>query len=319
MLFRSIHHVTEDFSSININVNVADIAFIVSTDGESRVECHENDKRTHTVSIENGALTIREQKNFNIFNFFSFDLSKPRVTLYLSRTDFDTLTINSDTSLIVVPQEFSFNECSIDTSTGDVSYKAPTSVALDIKVTTGRLMVSDVSPASVKLQSSTGSVTLSSVKAAGDIGIKASTGRIYIENVECGNLSLKNSTGEKTLINIKCKNLATNCSTGNTTIKNIECQSLTHESDTGSIDMSNVIASGKFDIETSTGRVTLDGCDAANINIETDTGNVKGTLLSEKIFYAESNTGRIKVPHGASGGICEVQTDTGDITFTIEQ
>ena len=314
-----IHHVTEDFSSINIDINVADITFIVSPDGKSRVECYENDKRTHTVGIEGGALTIREQRKFNVFDFISFGFSKPRVTLYLSRTDFDTLIINSDTSLIVVPQEFSFNECRIDSRTGDVSYRATTVGALDIKVTTGRLMVSDISPASIKLKSDTGHVTLSSVKATGDIEIKASTGRIYIENVECGNLSLKNSTGSKTLTNVKCQNLAINCTTGDTELKNIECQGLTHESDTGDVDMSSVIASGKFDIETSTGRVTLDGCDAANINIETDTGNVKGTLLSEKIFYAESNTGRIKVPHGASGGICEVQTDTGSITFTIEQ
>ena len=48
-----------------------------------------------------------------------------------------------------------------------------------------------------------------------------------------------------------------------------------------------------------------------------DTGDVEGSLLSEKIFYTETSIGNIRVPKGTSGGMCEVETDTGDISFTI--
>ena len=295
-----IHHVTEDFSSINIDINVADITFIVSPDGKSRVECYENDKRTHTVGIEGGALTIREIKNINILNFIGIGFDSPRVTLYLSRTDFDALTINTETSRVVVPQEFSFVKSTITTDTGDVSYRATTSGELSIKATTGRIMVSGVSPASIKLKASTGSISLMSAHVAGDVSIRTSTGRMHIEEIECQKLEMVSTTGDKGISDVKCQNLYV-------------------ESSTGYVHLTNVIASDKLGIEADTGRVILDGCDATSIKIETDTGDVEGTLLSEKIFYAESDTGRIKVPHTTSGGICEVKTDTGDITFTIKQ
>lgn len=295
-----IHAITQDFSSINIDVNVADIAFIVSPDGESRVECYENDKHTYTVGIEGGALTIRDKRNFNVFNFISFSFSKPRVTLYLSRTEFDALTINTETSLVVVPQEFSFVKSTIVTDTGDVSYRATTSGELSIKATTGRIMVSGVSPASIKLKASTGSISLMDARVAGDVSIRTSTGRMHIEEIECQKLEMVSTTGDKGISDVNCQNLYV-------------------ESSTGYVHLTNVIASNKLSIETDTGRVILDGCDAASIKIETDTGDVEGTLLSEKVFYAESDTGRIRVPHTASGGICEINTDTGDITIKIQQ
>ena len=49
----------------------------------------------------------------------------------------------------------------------------------------------------------------------------------------------------------------------------------------------------------------------------TDTGEVKGTLRSEKIFFTESDTGKISVPKSVTGGRCEITTDTGDIEIEI--
>ncbi len=47
-------------------------------------------------------------------------------------------------------------------------------------------------------------------------------------------------------------------------------------------------------------------------------GDVKGTLLSEKAFFAESDTGDIDVPKTNVGGRCEITTDTGDIQIQIQ-
>ena len=64
--------------------------------------------------------------------------------------------------------------------------------------------------------------------------------------------------------------------------------------------------------------MTLDGCDAAEIFIETDTGDITGTLLTEKVFDAHSDTGRVAVPKTGSGGSCKLNTDTGDIKVTVK-
>jgi len=52
------------------------------------------------------------------------------------------------------------------------------------------------------------------------------------------------------------------------------------------------------------------------LRIKTDTGNVTGTLLSEKVFLVETDTGRINVPRTTAGGVCEITTDTGDVLLS---
>ena len=59
--------------------------------------------------------------------------------------------------------------------------------------------------------------------------------------------------------------------------------------------------------------------DAGEIFIKTTTGSVKGSLLSSKIFMARSDVGKITVPRTTTGGICEIETDTGTINITISE
>ena len=66
-----------------------------------------------------------------------------------------------------------------------------------------------------------------------------------------------------------------------------------------------------------TGDVTFDGCDAAAISVKTDTGDVTGSLLSNKMFVIDTNTGDVDVPETVDGGRCEIVTDTGDIELNI--
>ncbi len=59
-------------------------------------------------------------------------------------------------------------------------------------------------------------------------------------------------------------------------------------------------------------------CDAETIYVNTDTGSVTGTLLTDKVFIIETDTGSVDVPKSITGGRCEITTDTGNIRITIE-
>ena len=73
-----------------------------------------------------------------------------------------------------------------------------------------------------------------------------------------------------------------------------------------------------MNIDTDTGDVKLDACDANSIDIETDTGDVMGSLITPKIFDTDTDTGRVSVPQSSEGGFCKIRTDTGDINIEIE-
>ena len=75
---------------------------------------------------------------------------------------------------------------------------------------------------------------------------------------------------------------------------------------------------GRLWIGRSTGDVRFEECDAAEIFVRTDTGDIKGSLLTDKMFFAEADTGSVRVPKTTSGGRCEITTSTGDIRITIE-
>ena len=170
--------------------------------------------------------------------------------------------------------------------------------ALTIRSATGHVNIpKDFQFESMDITENTGTVA-NYASASGHMKIKTSTGRICVENLSAAALELSVSTGD-------------------ISVSNVRCQSLTSHGNTGTIALQNVIAKESFSITRSTGNVKLDGCDAATLFIKTDTGNVSGSLLSDKVFLTQTDTGSIHVPHTTAGGKCEIITDTGNIKIEI--
>lgn len=150
------------------------------------------------------------------------------------------------------------------------------------------------------------------------IGISTSKLTIYLPKNEYDELITESDTGNIRIKSINANKFDLSTSTGNLKIVNTKCKNLFSESDTGNILLENVIASEKFKIETDTGNVKFKDSDASDIFVKTDTGNVTGNLLTDKVIFAESDTGNIDVPKVMTDEKCEIITDTGDIKITIK-
>jgi len=274
------YEIKEDFKSISIDTDTADIAFVPSKDPKCSVVCYEEENANHSVSVKDGALTVKRENNKKWYEYIGINFESPKITVYIPEGEYGELKIRSSTGKLEIPNNFSFESIDVTATTGDVKLLSSAKNAIKIKVTTGKITVENVTAKSLILSASTGDITVSNVKCEGNITVNVSTGKTYLTN--------------------------------------ISCDSVRSEGDTGDITLKNVIASGKFSIERDTGDVKFEKCDAASISVETDTGDVTGSLLSEKIFFAESDTGKVSVPKSASGGRCEIETDTGDIKITVE-
>lgn len=274
------YDVEENFSKISIDVDTANINFFVSDDGKCKVICDETDKIKHTVNVENDTLSIKENDDRKWYNFIKIFYDSPEVTLYLPKTEFDTLTIKNSTGNINVPNTLSFNDISLKASTGNIKCYCSVSNTMKIDVSTGDILISDTSFINANLYSSTGDIKLENINASGNVMINTSTGKVV-------------------LINLNCNNLETTVTSGN-------------------VLLTNVIINEQLYVYCNAGNVKLNGCDASSLKIKTSTGDVKGTLLSDKIFIVDSSTGDINVPKTTTGGICEITTSTGDITIQIQ-
>lgn len=273
------YQISGEFHSIRMNTDTANIVFVPSGDGECKVVCYEAENARHSVSVQDGTLTIHAVNTRQWYESIGINIGTPKITVYLPERSYASLFIQESTGDIEILQDFMFESIEIATSTGDVKNGASALQTIRVKTSTGNICMENAAAEALDLSVSTGHVTVSSVTCKGDIKIKVSTGKAY-------------------LTSIRCKNLISDGNTGDITLK-------------------NVIATENFSIERTTGDVKFDRCDAAEIIIKTDTGDVTGNLLTAKVFMTQTDTGKVDVPQTITGGRCRLNTDTGDIKITV--
>ena len=274
------HEISETFADIKVNVSTADVRFVPANTASCKVVCKETNQQKHTVKVENGTLIINEVDERRFVNFIGFTFESPVVTIYLPEEEYSRLEIKGNTGDVKVPEQFRFRQAKVEVDTGDVLWNAPVTTTLELKADTGNITVNGTSAEALTVKTATGDATVTAATIDGAISVKSSTGDIKLTGTQCATLRA--------------------------------------DSNTGDVKLKNTEASERGEITTDTGDVTLDGFDAAYITIKTDTGDVEGTVLSEKTFFTETDTGDVDVPRMAAEEICEITTDTGDIEVKVK-
>lgn len=276
----NVHTVGEEYGGISIVTETADVEFVISNDSETSVVCYEQITGRHSVYVKDGVLVIDFENTKKWYEYIGINFGTPKITLTLPSGEYGDLKIKTSTGRVDIPSGIEFEDVDITASTGAVTNRASASGEVKIKTSTGSITLEDINAGSLHLSVSTGKITLDKIDCAGDVTVKVSTGKTVITDTKCANLTSNGSTGAMIL--------------------------------------TNAVASEGISINRSTGDVKLEGCDAAELHIKTNTGDVKGSLLSEKVFITESDTGHINIPKTTSGGVCEISTDTGNINITVE-
>lgn len=104
---------------------------------------------------------------------------------------------------------------------------------------------------------------------------------------------------------------------GSVRLSDLSAGTLTVETTTGDLNLRGVAVEGALSAHTTTGDIRLERVDAASLAIAATTGDVTGALCSEKRFAVHTGTGDVSVPATASGGVCEIETSTGDVHIEL--
>jgi DUF4097 and DUF4098 domain-containing protein YvlB len=142
---------------------------------------------------------------------------------------------------------------------------------------------------------------------------------VYLPKTAYGTLTIDITTGDIEAKDILCERLTIDSTTGDVELKNVTCKTLFTDGTTGDVELENVVATESMYIERTTGDVEFVRCDGAEITVKVTTGDVSGTLLTEKIFLADTSTGDKEIPQSTTGGKCTITTTTGDISIKIVQ
>ncbi|MBP5216691.1 MAG: DUF4097 family beta strand repeat protein [Bacilli bacterium] len=271
----------EEFTDFDFNLNVADLEFKASEDGKYKVECVEKEKLYHEVKVENHTLTVVAHDTYQWYEkIFGFN-GNLKVTVSMPSGSYNDLKIESSTGNIKINKDFSFHSVNSKLSTGNTTFYANVEETLELKASTGNIVVEDVN--------------------CKEATFKASTGNLELKNLTVsGSLTTDADTGNQRMSHIRCKNLSSTFGTGNITLQ-------------------DVIADEKMSLDGSTGDVRFDDSDAHDIEVHTSTGDVTGTILTGKIFDVRAHTGKPEYPSStANAGFCLIETHTGRIRISVK-
>lgn len=274
------YEIKKDYKNISITTDTADVIFVPTESEQSSVVCYEQKNVKHSVTVIGDTLVIEAVDTRKWYEYIGIFFGTPKITVYIPQGEYGALSVKGSTGDVEIPEEHFFESMDLSVSTGDVKCGA---------------------------------------SSVGKIRINTNTGDIYVKNISAGMLDLSVSTGKVVGKAVTCEDdLRINVSTGKAQLTGVSCKALISSGNTGDISLKNVIAAEMFSVVRSTGDIKLDSCDAAEIYFKTDTGNVTGSLLTEKVFITQTDTGKIDVPKTVTGGKCEIITSTGDVTISIQ-
>jgi len=284
--------IKQNFNSISLDCSSADIVIKPSSNGKCGMETVCSRGAAIKYSVERNELKIKEEIDFSRSFFYTGDNT---VTIYLPKDKYKSLKIHGSSADTRI-DEVDFEQAEILASAGDIVINSRIN-ELKIKVSAGDVIINGMEARVLNITSSSGDVTIKNTSVKESATLETSTGDVKLEETVVGkNLSVKTSTGDIEAKKLSAVNLVARVSTGE-------------------IELENVVVTGEMKLNSKSGDVELDRCDAQFLKIETSSGDVEGTLLTNKIFYTKSGSGDISVPKSTEGGMCEITTGSGDVTF----
>ena len=269
--------VTDAFWSIDIELAECGVRFEPALDGQTSVICSETEHITHSVEVVNDTLTIRRHDDRRWYEHFGLSSDKMYIVVYLASSDFESLRLSAKSGDLEISDQFSFNDAELHTSSGDISFSADVAYDLSVEASSGDVYIGFCAPQSIRVESSSGDITLDSVNSEANVQLSASSGDVTLNTIYCSNLSVDTSSG--------------------------------------AVDCFGTVVYGDLLIETGSGSVKLDYSDGDYMRIHTGSGSVSGILEASKDFRVSSSSGKISVPPGGNGGICEIKTSSGSINI----
>ena len=94
--------VTEAYKNISVKSIYAQITFVPSGGEETKVVCYENDKVKHTVTVEDGTLTINGVDNRKWYHYIGFHFEEPKITITLPKGEYGDLMLHNTTGDVIL-------------------------------------------------------------------------------------------------------------------------------------------------------------------------------------------------------------------------
>ena len=251
------YEITENFKDISIVTDTAVIEFAPSENGKTSVVCHEETKAKHSVTINDGTLTVKLESTKKWYDHIGIGFNSPKITVYLPLGEYGALTAKGTTGGAKIAANFAFESICVTFTTGDIKSYASASGAVILKATTGSITAENCSADSFEVSINTGNVNAKNLTCK-SFTSGGSTGGITLANVIAEEkLSLKRSTGDVTLDACDAAEIFIKTDTGSVKGTLLSEKTFFAKSDTGSVNVPKNTSGGRCEITTDTGNIRI--------------------------------------------------------------
>lgn len=190
------HTVTEEFTSVSLNTQSADVNFLPSKDGACSVVCKYPEKWNHSVSVKDGTLTVFMENTSTWIDTIGFSFVSPKITVYLPEKTYNTLLADVNSGDLQISKEITFDAIDIKAGSGKVTCLSSPAKDLRVKTGSGDIVLSSVTANNIAIETESGEVSFSRCTPRESVTITTSSGDVkgdFSVAVQC---NAKSSSGE---------------------------------------------------------------------------------------------------------------------------
>lgn len=188
--------VEEAFDSISVDGDNCDVRLIPSQDGVCQVEYPTHPEMTCSISVRGDTLEIVFQDNRTWNNSVGMSFQPLEINLYLPQTQYDQLELVTVSGNITVPEDFSFTQSSIHTTSGEIQFTADNSGSFSLESVSGDLSAKGVAPQTLKVHTTSGDIHLSQVIASGSCTIDSVSGDVELQDCDGEKFTISTTSGD---------------------------------------------------------------------------------------------------------------------------
>lgn len=250
--------VSEEFDKIDIKVNAAAIEFLPSEDKQCKVDYSGQEDLQISVEVKDKTLVVQYEETREWYEHIGLFFKEPKITVYLSKVEYDSLSVQSNTGDVKLPKGMTFGSIKIDSETTDVDCSASVKENIDIHVSTGDILLNDMKAGSVNIETTTGDVTMTGIDVGGDIEISTTTGDVLLGNtVAEKNMMVKCTTGDVGFEKSDAKEITVKTTTGDITGTLLSDKEFITNTSTGDVNVPKNTEGGRCELSTTTGDIGI--------------------------------------------------------------
>ena len=210
------YSIESEFINIEINCPDCEIELLPTKTDKGRnvtatVVYRGNDETKHSVGVENGTLKIGHEKSGK-GGIVIYSDKDEEIAVYLPEKEYLTLSIQSNSGSIIVPEDFSFENVSLQTVSGQIQSSAEVGRTLLAQSASGSMRIEGTSTEYLETYSKNGNVEILNVS-GNSAWAETTSGNIMLRqavfsdelNIETTSGSVRFDDSDALIINVKTK------------------------------------------------------------------------------------------------------------------